>query len=294
MYPTRRSIPARSPTDQRVRAIRAAGAGEALLQVAALQKGRHAALDDGTPESVLGRKPLVVDLLEGLEMLVQQPPQVGGLGTTGAVQRQGLDTRSDQGKKRTGSGMVYTSGSLPDVFMDGLAAKAAEEPCPHFTLSTRDLFPIASHFSTRRACRAIIITKTKSRQTDQPLRAIVLLVDNQQNGGKHQDAGGQGKALARLPGPAIARKLQNKPEDQGREARQKKQRRPSGDPAVRGYFKSKDNKADGSQKTDQKEPPPGNVRPVVELERLAGQPSGQDDQQKENQPAEQNWRSGMR
>jgi hypothetical protein len=54
--------------------------GEALLQVAALQKGRHAALDDRAPEAILGGKPLVIDLLEWLEMLVQQPPQVGHHG----------------------------------------------------------------------------------------------------------------------------------------------------------------------------------------------------------------------
>jgi hypothetical protein len=48
----------------------------------------HQAFDDRAPEAILGRKPLVIDLLEGLEILVQQPPQVGGLGVTGAVQRQ--------------------------------------------------------------------------------------------------------------------------------------------------------------------------------------------------------------
>ena len=80
-------------------AVRAADAGEALVQVAALEKGRHGALDDRPPEAVLGRKPLVVDLLEGLEMLVQQPPQVGGLRIAGAVQRQRLDTRRRHDRK---------------------------------------------------------------------------------------------------------------------------------------------------------------------------------------------------
>jgi hypothetical protein len=89
-------------------AVRAADAGEALVQVAALQEGLHAALDDGAPESVLGGKPLVVDLLEGLEMLVQQPPQVGGLGIAGAVQRERLDARDGHDRKGTGPGMVYT------------------------------------------------------------------------------------------------------------------------------------------------------------------------------------------
>jgi hypothetical protein len=66
-------------------AVGAADAGEAFVQVAALQKSLHRAFDDRAPETVLGRKPLVIDLLEGLEMLLQQPPQVGGLRIAGAV-----------------------------------------------------------------------------------------------------------------------------------------------------------------------------------------------------------------
>ena len=81
--------------------------GSAFVQVAALEEGRHTALDDRAPEAVPGRKPLVVHLLEGLEMLIQQPPQVGGLRIAGAVQRQGLDTRGDHGRKGTGPIMVY-------------------------------------------------------------------------------------------------------------------------------------------------------------------------------------------
>jgi hypothetical protein len=57
-----------------VSAVAAADAGEAALQIAALQKGRHAALDDRPPEAVLGLIPLVVDLLERREMLVEQLP----------------------------------------------------------------------------------------------------------------------------------------------------------------------------------------------------------------------------
>jgi hypothetical protein len=89
-------------------AIRAADPGEAFVQVAALEEGLHALLDDRAPESVLGGKPLVVDLLEGLEMLVQQAPQVGGLGIAGAVQREGFDARDGHGRKGTGPAMVYT------------------------------------------------------------------------------------------------------------------------------------------------------------------------------------------
>ena len=74
-------------------AVRAADAGEALVQIAAQEKGRHATLHDRALEAALGRKPLVVDLLEGGEMLVQQPPQIGGLRIAGTVQRQRLDTR---------------------------------------------------------------------------------------------------------------------------------------------------------------------------------------------------------
>ena len=42
-------------------------------------------------------------LLEWLEMLLQQPPQVGGLRIAGAVQGQGFDTRGDHDRKGTGS-----------------------------------------------------------------------------------------------------------------------------------------------------------------------------------------------
>ena len=92
-----------------VGAVGAADAGEALMQIAALEEGRYAVFDDGAPEAVLGRKPLVVDLLEGLEMLVQQPPQVGGMGVTGPVQRQRLDTRGGHDRQGTGPGLVYAT-----------------------------------------------------------------------------------------------------------------------------------------------------------------------------------------
>jgi hypothetical protein len=60
-----------------VAAVGAADAGKALLPVAALQKGLHRAFDDRAPETALGRKPLIIDLLKGLAMLLQQTPQVG-------------------------------------------------------------------------------------------------------------------------------------------------------------------------------------------------------------------------
>ena len=62
--------------------VGAANSGEAFLQIAALEKGGHRLLDDrsrpasGCP-TVLGLITLVVDLLEGVKMLIQQLPQVG-------------------------------------------------------------------------------------------------------------------------------------------------------------------------------------------------------------------------
>jgi hypothetical protein len=72
-------------------AVRAADSGETLVQIAALQEGRHGALDDRPPETILGLKSLVVDLLEGGEMPVQQAPQVGCLRIAWAVEGQRLD-----------------------------------------------------------------------------------------------------------------------------------------------------------------------------------------------------------
>ena len=89
-------------------AVRAADPGEALVQVAALaERPSRERSTIGRQKPYLACKPLVVDLLEGVEMLVQQPPQVGGLGIAGAVQRQRLDTRGRHGRKGTGPGMVY-------------------------------------------------------------------------------------------------------------------------------------------------------------------------------------------
>jgi hypothetical protein len=43
--------------------------------IAAVEKGAHGTLDDRPPEAVLGLKTLVVDALEGLEVLIHQAPQ---------------------------------------------------------------------------------------------------------------------------------------------------------------------------------------------------------------------------
>jgi len=83
-----------------VLAVGAANSGEALLQIAALQKGRHRLLDDRPPVTVLGLITLVVDLLEGVEMFIEQAPQVGGLGIARAVERTRLDTSGDLSRNR--------------------------------------------------------------------------------------------------------------------------------------------------------------------------------------------------
>ena len=48
-----------------VMAVRTADAGETFLQIAAREKGGHAAVDHRSPEAVLGLKLLVVDMVEG-------------------------------------------------------------------------------------------------------------------------------------------------------------------------------------------------------------------------------------
>jgi len=68
-------------------AVGAADAGKTFLQIAALEKGGHAAVDHRSPEAVLGLKLLVVDLAEGVKMLVQQPPQSGSTWIAWPIQR---------------------------------------------------------------------------------------------------------------------------------------------------------------------------------------------------------------
>lgn len=67
-------------------AVRAAHASKALVEIPTPEEGRHGACYDGTPESVFGLKTLVIDLLEGLEMLVHHTPQIRGLRIAWTVQ----------------------------------------------------------------------------------------------------------------------------------------------------------------------------------------------------------------
>jgi len=89
-----------------VLAVRAADSGEALVQVAALQKGGHAALDDRPPETVLGSITLVVDLRKGGEMAVQQTPQLRRVWIARTVKGRRLGRRHD--RKEGEQVTVYT------------------------------------------------------------------------------------------------------------------------------------------------------------------------------------------
>ena len=72
-----------------------------------LRKAATERCDDRPPVAVLGLEAIVVDLLEGLEMLVQQAPQVGGLRIAWAVEGQRLDTRGRHDGKGTCPARVY-------------------------------------------------------------------------------------------------------------------------------------------------------------------------------------------
>jgi len=84
-------------------AVGAANSGEAFLQIAALEKGRHRMFDDRPPETVLGLIALVVDLLEGFKMLVEQAPQIRGLRIAWAVEWPSFDTGGGHGRNRIGN-----------------------------------------------------------------------------------------------------------------------------------------------------------------------------------------------
>ncbi|MEO2048928.1 MAG: hypothetical protein ABGX16_20415 [Pirellulales bacterium] len=67
-------------------AARAANSSKTLLQIPALEKGCHGSLDNRAPETVLGLKPFIVNLLERVKMLVNQTPQVGCMWIAWLVQ----------------------------------------------------------------------------------------------------------------------------------------------------------------------------------------------------------------
>ena len=79
-------------------AVGAANSSKPFLQIAALEKGRHRLFDDRPPVAILSLITLVVDLLEGVKMLIEQAPQVGGLRIAWAVERPGLDTDGGHGR----------------------------------------------------------------------------------------------------------------------------------------------------------------------------------------------------
>ena len=83
-----------------VLAVGAANSRKPFLQTAALEKGGHRLLDDRPPVAIPGLIPLVGDPPEGVKMLIEQSPQVGGLRIAWAVERPGLDTSGDHGRNR--------------------------------------------------------------------------------------------------------------------------------------------------------------------------------------------------
>ena len=91
-----------------MQAVRASHAGDAFVQIAALEKSGHGALDQRPPEAVPSLKTLVVDLLECRKMLIHQAPQVGGVRIAWTVKRQRLDTRGHHGRNGNRPEIVYT------------------------------------------------------------------------------------------------------------------------------------------------------------------------------------------
>ena len=69
--------------------VGSANSSNPFLQIAALEKGRHRLFDDRPPVAILGLIALVVDLLKGVKMLIEQAPQVGGLRIAWVVERRG-------------------------------------------------------------------------------------------------------------------------------------------------------------------------------------------------------------
>src|SRR5580658_8654365 len=98
--PTGAALLARERHEHLVPAVAAADADKAVMQVATLQKGRHRALDDRPPETILGLIAIRINLLEIREMLVHHTPQVRRLRVAWAVQRQRLGTSLGWGRGR--------------------------------------------------------------------------------------------------------------------------------------------------------------------------------------------------
>jgi hypothetical protein len=91
-----------------VLAVRASNPGKTFLQIPTLEKGGHGALNDRPPETVLGLKTLIVDLLEGLKILVDQAPQVGGPRIAWSVQGGRFGTRHSHEKNAISRAAVGT------------------------------------------------------------------------------------------------------------------------------------------------------------------------------------------
>ena len=72
--------------------VGAANSGKAFLQIATPQKGCHGRLDDRPPIAVLGLKAFIVDLLEGVKVLVDQTPQIRRMRISLAVDGQRFET----------------------------------------------------------------------------------------------------------------------------------------------------------------------------------------------------------
>ena len=122
-----------------VAAIGAADAGETLMQVAALEEGRHAALDDRPPDPVLGLKPTIVDLLKGGEMPVHDAPQVGGPRIAGPIERQRLDTRGHD-RQDSKPGIVYTI-PLEQIRTSCQSCRASVQPLASAAVTPQNTAP---------------------------------------------------------------------------------------------------------------------------------------------------------
>ena len=87
-------------------AVPAANPGESLLQISAFEKGCYRFLNNGTPETVLGLKSLVVNLLKEVEMLVEKTPQIRCVRIAWTVKWQRLAARKshDQAVHRRRAG----------------------------------------------------------------------------------------------------------------------------------------------------------------------------------------------